>query len=160
MMLCRLAIVVLLLSIVGCAGPLYRPFDGRIGYSEAEVEPGIIDVIYQAPEGESQGRTIELAKIRAAEVALERGFDHFQILGRGLDIAEDVEVSYDYVGPYDRDNLYPRRRTGVPVYDVRHRPVAVLTVRLLEESNDSSFAAEEIIRSAYARGLLEPVEEE
>ena len=155
---------------LGCAGPIYKPFDGNVGYSEAVVEPGLIDVIYQGPTRLGAGTSFELAKVRAAEITLDKGKEYFRIIDRDIGTRTDVDVDYSNFGfttgvglGYGRRG-YGRGGVGVyqgryPSYDVNRRPVAYLTVELLDEPNDKSFTAQQVIDEAYANELIEPDED-
>ena len=161
--------VVAALGLAGCASPIYRPYDGRTGYSEAEVQPGVYDVSFQGAQRTSTGRATELAKLRAAELASRRGKPYFRIAGRnvGHNTTVDVDRSYGSFG-YGAGTRYGRGPDvglgvgigfggGYPLvtYDVDSRPIVVMTVELLDAPADDAFETAAILREAIASGLVD-----
>ena len=162
------------LAAAGCSTPDYRPYRSGVGYSEAQIAPREFDVIYEGPDSMSVGEAVELAKVRAAEVALLNGKPHFEILER--EAGQTLEADYDPGlyggGPRLGVGLGTGYRRGVGVglgttigtgfgggYDVDDHPVAVLRVVLLDEPTENSFDADVVLADARARGLLPEREE-
>jgi hypothetical protein len=142
----------------GCSSPLYRPHRSGVGYSEAELAPAVFEVAFQARASTSFGDATELAKVRAAELAVREGKTHFVILGRDVGQATDVEFDPGFRGGY---GVGHDRRGGLDVgigyggrFDVETRPFSLLRVRLLGEPQPDAFAADEVLREAVDRGLV------
>ena len=123
------------LLLAACAGtprPLYTPFGevGGYGYTEQQLSETRLRVRYEAPldtaydagrierERQSNARVTlayDMALLRAAELALARGFPAFAVTERQNDVA--VEVERDY--PFYRDPFLfpgPYGRRGYPFY--------------------------------------------
>ncbi len=151
----RLALLVALL-LAGCAsGPAYVSYNGSSGYSEVEIRPDVFDISYHGRERMSDGQAMQYAKLRGAELARQRGRAHFRILGRSIEgrttyrtFTRDVRLQSD-------DRLATMR---VPVtdIDIGQRPVALLTVYILDEPADDTFEAEAVLRQAVNEGRVEP----
>lgn len=124
------------LLLAACASappPLYVPFgqyDGY-GYSEEQLSETRYRVHYEAPSRTSfdAGRAgreraaeeriavaYDMALLRAAELALARGFPAFRIGERQNDVAVEVEPDYPYFGPPFSPFWYPGR------FHLRHYP--------------------------------------
>lgn len=161
-MLRLLAILILTSSLTaGCSsGPAYRPFDGNIGYSEAEIRPGVFIVSYDGFVDMSDGQAIETAKIRAAELAMSRGKTHFRIRDNTIRSKTETDVSRDWI-TVDRFNddgrrFYSDRHAIVTDVRVNARPSVLLTVELLDESADGEFEAAAVYNEAAVTGLIAP----
>ena len=133
-------------GVAGCAGDPYRPYEGGVGFSEAEVAPDVWQVIYEGPRRMSYGQATHLARRRAAELAARAGKPYFRIVeAQPLSrIHTDLHRHYD---PYDR-----RERRGLygPGYDLEAdtyaRPGAILRVRLLDEAAPDAFETRRILQ--------------
>lgn len=158
---------VLLIGIIGlvtaggCSTPAYRPFKGGVGYSEAQLGPDVYDVAYEGTESMSIGRATELAKVRAAELALLHGKSHFRVLDRNnaTRIESDRSGSY-YGGGY---NDFGRRGYGSGVGvgvtfggggKIDSRPTTVLRVELLDGPAEGAFEARQVLDDAVRRELV------
>ena len=150
--------------VAGCVSNPYRPYRSGAGYSEAEVAPDVYEIAYEGTSTMSIGRATALAKVRAAEVTIDEGFRHFEILerdsGQTLDVTRrpyhggaGIGVGYGY---------RPGFGGGVGLgyggigggYDIDTDPVAVLKVRLLEEPTPDSFVAARVLREAIDDGIV------
>ena len=123
------------LLLAACAGtprPLYAPFGeiGGYGYTEQQLSETRLRVRYEAPldtaydagrierERQSGARVTlayDLALLRAAELALARGFAAFAVTERQNDVAVEVEPDY----PFYRDPFFfpgPFGRRRYPFY--------------------------------------------
>lgn len=103
-------------SLTGCAnGPTpYRPLgDGKLGFYEQPIENDRFRVGFV---GKSEAEARDLAILRAAEIARERGYSHFEVL-RGVSEAEGREGGSTNVGVGvgSGGGFYGRRRTNVGV---------------------------------------------
>ncbi len=82
----RLALFVLAaLSLAGCATPtVYQPATGpsAVGYSEYLIEPGRYRVIFRGGGGAPPEQVMDLALLRAADLALAQGYDWFRVSDR------------------------------------------------------------------------------
>lgn len=148
--------------LAGCAGgPLYAPARGGSGFSEAEVAPGRWLVVFQGGRQTSAGKAFELAKVRAAELCIRAEKPAFRVVS--FSNGDREYLNYD-AGHIDRrsyrdadgDWLYydhVGRGQSFDRYDV---PVARLTVELLDEPDEESFLAKDILEEAVARGLVKP----
>ena len=90
--------LIVLLTAAGCARTVvpYKPFRGNVGYDEAQLRPGEFTVFYTGPEGMGVGLATELAKVRAAELALARGSATFVITDAEAGMGEEVEYRPGY----------------------------------------------------------------
>lgn len=144
--------------LIGCASPAYRAFDGTAGYSQAQTAPGEWDVSYVAPAGMAPAQAIELATIRAAEIAIERGKSYLEIVKRENSVISSTESSAPYTDVYERVDGDGRRRSQVFTQSggVRtiNRPATIVTVTLLDAPTARSLEAQSILDDARARGLL------
>ena len=150
--------------LAGCVSNPYRPYRSGAGYSEAEVAPGVYEIAFEGTGTMGIGRATELAKVRAAEVTIDEGFRHFEILAR--DVGESVDVTrrpyYGGAGIGVGYGYRPGLGGGVGLrygglgggYDIDTDPVAVLKVRLLEEPTADSFVAARVLREAIEDGIV------
>lgn len=172
------SLAALVLLEAGCAAPgfqdLYVPMGpgSRFGYSEQALSDTRYRVVYDAPVQtaftyagpERQraadaeiGRAYDFALLRAAEIALAKGYPAFRIADRANDV--DVRNYYDYPGPFGPPYWGWRRPWGYPYgpyYDNSYATLAVrvtLTVDLLKAIEPGTFDARGIqagIRAHYA----------
>ena len=144
--------------LMGCSSPVYRAFDGIAGYSQAQTAPAEWDVSFVASADAGPARAIELATIRAAEIALQHGMGFFEILKRESSTLTSTETSAPYTDVYEGIDRDGRRRSQVFSHSggVRtvNRPAAMLTVRLLRDPSERSLDARAILNDARARGIL------
>ena len=123
--------VVVFTALSGC---LYRrmwlPGDG--GYDEREIAPATFEVTFRGPVFFSHEQCLQYAKRRAAELTLERGFTHYQILSTSSETDSHFSASTPNVrlksngrGGYDSE--YESDYGGGMYYDY---PVAILMVKL------------------------------
>lgn len=84
------------LLLAGCATPPtpYAPRDGRYGYSEQQIETDRYRVVFHGNSATSRERVETFLLYRAAELTLENGYDHFQVVDR----ATDVERTFTTTG--------------------------------------------------------------
>ena len=146
-------------SSISCAGSLYRPHNGRLGYSEAEVSPNVFEVYFEGSERMSMGSAKQYARARAAELTLARGMSHFRVLSAGNSSRVQVDRRTDYV---DRGYDHRGRDLGtdqITYNDVYSQPVAVLTIEMLSEPADDAFLAQQVYDESVASGII-PVEED
>ena len=166
----RLAVAAVLLLVAGCAsGPAYRPFERGVGYEEVQLRPGEYHVIYSGPDNMGLGTATELAKVRAAEVALANGAAFFRVLDTEAGVRREVDVVP--TGPSLGVGLGGYRghggglgigtgigyRTGVT--DVDRRPQVVLRVELLDADAEGALSAREVLDAAagrYGDRVIEP----
>lgn len=147
------------LVVAGCsASPAYRAFDGLAGYSQAQTAPTEWDVSFVAPPEMGPARAIELATVRAAEVALQHGRSHFEVLKRENSTLSSTESSAPFTDIYDSVDRDGRRRSQVFSQSggVRtiNRSATMLTVKLLDAPSDRSLDARAILEDARTRGIL------
>ena len=154
-----LALCLVGLTVAGCAGPAYRPFRGGVGYSEAQLAPNRYDIIFEGTRSMSVGRATELAKVRAAELAMSQGTPFFVIEERDLTTRLEVDSTGPYSG-YGQHGHGHGSGVGVGINlgggpDVDSRPVSVLRVRLLDEATPDALDAAAVLREAIARDLVD-----
>lgn len=149
---CRLPLVLLaaiiLLASFGCAGDPYRAYTDGVGYSEAEVAPGLWQVIYEGPRRMSYGQATELAKRRAAELAARAGKPFFRI----IDVQPLSRINTDIHRNFDSFDRRERRGLYGPGYDLEAdtyaRPGAILRVRLLDEAEPDAFETQKVLQES------------
>ena len=97
------AAVLVALAGVGCSTPAYQPLGedvgasgGDVGYRSKLVSRDEMLVYYRGKQGMSLGDAVELAKVRAAELARAEGHDRFTV----VDADREVEKEVDYVPAY------------------------------------------------------------
>lgn len=146
------------LLLLGCSSPAYRAFDGTAGYSQAQTAPGEWDVSYIAPGDLAPAHAIELATIRAAELTVQHGKSHFEIVKRENSVISSTESAAPYTDVYERIDGDGRKRTQVfsqsGAVRTVNRPATILTVTLLDAPTPRSLDARAILDDAQARGLL------
>lgn len=145
------------LLLAACAGqprPLYAPFGqlGGYGYTEEQLSETRLRVRYEAPtdttydvgrlERERQADAqvalaYDMALLRAAELALARGFPAFAVTERENDVAVDVQPVYPfYRDPFLFPGPFHRRRHPyfypTPYYFERHATVGAGVTLLVE----------------------------
>lgn len=154
-----------LFTAAGCSSPVYRPFKGGVGYSEAQLGPDVYDVAYEGTESMSIGRATELAKVRAAELTLLRSKSHFRVLDRNNSTRIESERHGPYYGGGYNDFGHRGYGTGVGVgvtfgggAEIESRPTTVLRVELLDAPAEGAFNARQVLDDVVARGLV-PAEE-
>ena len=78
------ALAALALSACATAPTVYQPAPGPkgVGYSEYRIEPGRFRITFQGGPGASPQRVMDLALIRAADLALAEGYDWFRVSDR------------------------------------------------------------------------------
>ena len=155
-----IAVCIVGLTIAGCAGPAYRPFRGGVGYSEAQLAPDRFDIVYEGTRSMSIGRATELAKVRAAELAMSRGKPFFMIEQRDLTTRLEVDGTGPYSGYGHQGHGGFGSGVGVGINfgggpDIDSRPVSVLRVRLLDEATPDALDAAEVLREAIDRDLVD-----
>lgn len=132
-------------SVSGCAGDPYRPYSDGIGYSEAEIAPGLWQVIYEGPRRMSYGQATELARRRSAELAARAGKPYFRI----IDVQPLSRINTDIHRNFDSFDRRERRGLYGPVYDLEAdtyvRPGAILRVRLLDEAEPDAFETRKVL---------------
>ncbi|MBB5519872.1 CC0125/CC1285 family lipoprotein [Amphiplicatus metriothermophilus] len=103
---------VLLAACATAVGTAYQPVDTKgYGYSETRIERDRYRVVF-AGDGATPPEAVEdFALLRAAELALQNGYDWFRVVGRSLDYAEKGGVG---VGAGFGTGSYGRR-SGVSV---------------------------------------------
>ena len=140
------------LPLVGCAGPLYRPYDGKIGFSEAEVSPNTFTVFYDGTSKMSFGTATSFARARAAEIALDRGFGYFRVISAGNSTRTQVEryLADRPAGVGHRDEL----GDPYPISDFYEVPVAQMTIELLRDPAEDAFRAQQVYDEAVAMGII------
>lgn len=104
-----------MLALASCAtavGTAYGPADSRgYGYTEMRIESDRYRVIF-AGDGATPPETVEdYAMLRAAELAIENGYDWFRVVGRSMDAQEKGGVG---IGAGFGTGSYGRR-SGVSV---------------------------------------------
>lgn len=73
------------LSLAACATPtVYQPAmrPQDVGYSEYRIEPGRFRVTFRGGDGASAGYVTDLAIRRAADLAIQEGYDWFRVSDR------------------------------------------------------------------------------
>jgi hypothetical protein len=73
------------LSLAACVTPtVYQPAAGpdAVGYSDYVIEPGRYRVTFHGGDAASVEQVMDLALLRAADIALAQGYDWFQISDR------------------------------------------------------------------------------
>ena len=86
MLICICSIIVMLF--VGCATP-YQSSGFRGGYSDTQLAPDVFRVFFRGNSYTSSERTQDFAMLRAAELTLSSGFNHFAI----VDESSSTEIS-------------------------------------------------------------------
>ena len=97
------AAVLVALAGVGCSTPAYQPLGedvgasgGDVGYRSKLVSRDEMLVYYRGKQGMSLGDAVELAKVRAAELARAEGHDRFTVVNADREVEKEV----DYVPAY------------------------------------------------------------
>ena len=93
----RLIAVALLLALAACATPtpsLYEPLTGRFGYTTEKRDDGAWQVEFTANRLTPRGTVEDYALYRAAEFALQNGFDHFAVMDRSYDTHTERTYAY------------------------------------------------------------------
>ncbi|MEM7809338.1 MAG: hypothetical protein AAF561_14605 [Planctomycetota bacterium] len=148
MSIARTSLILLSLGLFGCAGtpeyvPPYRPFDGRVGYSSAALQPDVHVVSYAGWSGMADGQVIEFARLRAAEVTRANGRTHFRIEEMNLRGRTESSVKRDWITidrwRHDGSRDFSDSHYVVTDVSVRSVPHVALTVRLLDEAEDGAF---------------------
>jgi hypothetical protein len=86
-------------SIAACAttapyGPAATP--RSVGYFDQQIESNRFRVSYRGPSGMSRTEVEDLAMLRAADLALEQGYDWFQIIGRYGDLGPPTSPRFSF----------------------------------------------------------------
>ena len=79
------------LSLAACATPtVYQPAAGpnAVGYSEYRIEPGRYRVTFRGGDNASPEQVMDLALLRAADLALADGYDWFRVSDRFVSVAD------------------------------------------------------------------------
>jgi hypothetical protein len=118
------AAAALVMVLAGCATGYQRRGFGGYGFQETKLEETVWRVDYDG-EGDL-GRARDFATLRAAEIALENGYDYFEILDSRSDTRLDV-VSTDVYYPQTTPYGISRYGTSVSAFT---QPSLSYTVRL------------------------------
>ena len=155
-----LTVLVLVLCFGGCRGDAvaYRPYGDGIGYDHVRLRPGELYVLYSGPPGMTFAGAAELAKVRAAELALAEGATHFRV----LDVTRTVnaigefrpgvpEPTVGLLGGYNNGG-FPAR------YKVTEHPTVTLRIEPLGGPAEGALDARRVIAEAKAdrRDLFPP----
>jgi hypothetical protein len=166
--ICVSALCLLALALAGCASPPqrggpYKPSlaDKPVGYAEAVLRPGYIEVGYVGSYRISQSEAQYYAMLRAAEVTVQAGKQYFEVFARRTDTGRRVI----HVPP-----VYELRETGftaadgtpetqlvevAPGYDkIRFHPVVTLVIHLLDGPSPAGWTAVDVLRRGREKGIV------
>jgi hypothetical protein len=151
--------VFLLAPLAGCkTGPLYRPYDGSVGYSETMLTPDTWEVSFNGGSHTAPSRATYLATVRAAELAAGNDKPHFRI--ENLNRHDLIRQRYDpgthdtyyYTDSKGRVHSYTTYTPGSTItYTV---PVSTLIVKLLQEPIEGSLETRVVLEDARGKGVI------
>ena len=151
--------IVLLVALVGCrSGPLYRPYDGDIGYSQTQLTPDTWEISFNGGSRTAPSHATYLATVRAAEVAAEHDRPHFRI--ENVNRHDLIRQRYDpgthdtyyYTDSKGRVQTYTTYTPGSTLtYTV---PVSTLIVKLLDEPIEGSLETRALLEEARQKGIV------
>lgn len=88
----RFLIALSIAALAACAtavGTAYGPADSKgYGYTETRIEADRYRIIFAGDGATPPGVVEDYARLRAAELAVENGYDWFRIVGRSMDESE------------------------------------------------------------------------
>ncbi|MCW5724333.1 MAG: hypothetical protein KIS81_05190 [Maricaulaceae bacterium] len=117
-MLRVLAVCAGLALVTACAGPTpYQPADtaGR-GYQEVRIEQDRYRVSFSGNTLTDRETVETYLLYRAAELTLERGFDHFSVVQRATDTERRTQATGPYYGPWHHSGFWVHYRYFHPRY--------------------------------------------
>lgn len=111
-----LASLIALLAVAGCASPTpYKAMDGRFGYSERKIEQNTYRVVFNGNEMTSRETVEDYLLYRAAELTLQQGYDHFEVVAAETDATRGYYSSPTTFGYYrPRFSRFPYYAYGYP----------------------------------------------
>ena len=131
----------------------YRPYGHGVGYDHVRLRPGELHVLYGGPSGMSFAQAAELAKVRAAELALREGATHFRVLAVSRQVnavgavrpgvpEPSVGLPGGGFGGGFGDGGFPAR------YQVTEHPTVVLRVEPLAGPAEGALDARRVVAEA------------
>lgn len=157
--------LLVLLASGGCASsppaPDYRPYADGQGYSEARLTPTQWQIWYEGDRGMSAGRALELATVRAADLARRRDCSFIEVVAsnvrfRTKSYYREPWTSRESFEDSEGQRHYYERLISPGEMRIWEVPVAAVTVRLLEEQTSASLTATDVIAGAWDRRIIPP----
>ena len=154
------ALVFLMMIAGGCSGERYHAWDGTTGFSEAQLRPEEYEVSFAADSEVSPTQARAFATIRAAELALERGKNYFEIVEtHDGGTRETVVVPGSTMVNTSRSGSGSNRSYWTTVNETPGyakdyvNPVATILVRFADQASANTLEARQVLREAQQKGV-------
>jgi len=149
--------ILLLAAVLGlCAcAPLYAPYRGDTGYSEAAVQTDTFDVSFVGNDDMNETQCRKFALMRAAELALLHGRAWFEVTSAGARtrvLAGEVPATVTQSGSRGRYRYTSVTGGYTQYYD---RPEAMVRIHLLAAAKEGALDANQIIHDARTQEKVE-----
>jgi hypothetical protein len=148
------------LALAGCSStPTYRPFDGRVGYSDAMINPAVYQVTFNGPSGMSMGDATRFATLRAAQLTQSMGKRYFEQMVVQRESVTNTTSTLSQMRMDDYIDRKGRLQTSTTYYPgstvTTQAPVVTLEVKPLDTPTSSSVEAGPIVENAIAVGIIQ-----